>query len=209
VAALLRYLALGDSYTIGTGVSERERWPTQLVRLLRTEGLRIAEPEYVAHDGWTTSDLHACIREAALRGPYDMVSLLIGVNNQYRGLPRDEYRAEFHDLLALAIGLAGGDAHRVVVLSIPDWSVTPFAEGRDRARISLEIDALNAVNRGDAADVRVTYVDVTQVSRLAGTDAGLLASDGLHPSGTMYARWAALVLPAALAAFRTRSTLES
>jgi lysophospholipase L1-like esterase len=208
VVAKLRYLALGDSYTIGTGVSDGDRWPSQLVRRLRAEGVDVAEPEYVAHDGWTTAELRAGIREAAPRGPYDLVSLLIGVNNQYRGLSPEEYRAEFHDLLALAIAFAGGGARRVIVLSIPDWSVTPFAEGRDRSRIALAIDAFNAVNRDEVDRANVTYVDITPESRMAATQTGLLAPDGLHPSGPMYARWAGLALTGALAALRTRTNPE-
>ena len=207
--AALRYLALGDSYTIGTGVSEGDRWPAQLVWLLRTGHLDVAEPEYVAHDGWTTADLSAGIRDAAPRGAFELVSLLIGVNNQYRGLALEAYRTEFRDLLALAITFAGGEARRVMVLSIPDWSVTPFANGRDRSRIALEIGAFNAVNREEAARAKTTHVDVTPTSRLAGTQAGLLARDGLHPSGTMYARWAELALPGARAALRLGFSPES
>jgi len=200
-----RYLALGDSYTIGTGVTEAERWPAQLVKLVRAEGLDIAEPEYVARDGWTTTDLSAGIREAAPRSPFDLVSLLIGVNNQYRGLPLGEYREELHDLLRLAIEYARGEPRRTILLSIPDWSVTPFAEGRNRGEIAAAIDRFNAATRDEAARSKVARIDVTPASRMAATTSGLLTDDGLHPSGAMYGSWAELALPGALAALGTRT----
>jgi lysophospholipase L1-like esterase len=195
----VRYLALGDSYTIGEGVAPEERWPAQLVGLLRGRGLEVADPEIVATTGWTTDELDAGIDAAAPRGPYALVSLLIGVNNQYRGLSIDAYRAEFRALLRRAIGFAGGDASRVVVLSIPDWGVTPFAEGRDRAQVAREIDAFNAVNRGVARELGARWVDVAPASRRA---PAAVVADGLHPSGDQYREWAALALPDALAALR-------
>ncbi len=201
----IRLLALGDSYTIGEAVASAERWPEQLAAMLRELGVEVEEIEIVAKTGWTTDELDVAIDRAAPRGHYDLVSLLIGVNNQYRGRPVEEYRGELRRLLGRAVGFAGGDASRVVVLSIPDWGVTPFAEGRDRAHIAREIDAFNAVNRAEAVAAGARYVDVTQASREAATDAGLIASDGLHPSGEMYRRWAGLVLPEAMAALgRTR-----
>jgi lysophospholipase L1-like esterase len=198
--AELRFLALGDSYTIGESVGEHERWPIQLAAMLRETGLAVAEPEIIARTGWTTGELAAAINEASPMGPYDLVSLLIGVNNQYRGLPVDEYRTEFRVLLGAAMTFAGGEAQRVIVLSIPDWGVTPFAEGHARAQIAAEIDQFNAVNCEEAAIAGARYVDVTGVSREAVANAALIASDGLHPSGTMYRRWAELALPAALEA---------
>jgi lysophospholipase L1-like esterase len=198
--AELRFLALGDSYSIGESVAEQERWPVQLAAMLRETGLAVVEPEIIARTGWTTGELAAAIDEASPMGPYDLVSLLIGVNNQYRGLPIDEYRAQFRVLLGAAVAFAGGDAQRVIVLSIPDWGVTPFAEGHARERIAAEIDQFNAVNREEAAIAGVRYVDVTGVSREAAANAALIASDGLHPSGTMYRRWAELALPAAFEA---------
>jgi len=196
----VRYLALGDSYTIGEGVEAEERWPARLAALLRGRGIAVAEPEIVARTGWTTEELDAAIDEAAPRGPYDLVSLLIGVNNQYRGGPESIYRNEFTALLRRAIGFAGGDASRVAVLSIPDWSVTPFAEGRDRARIASEVDAFNAAAREVTAGLGARWVDVTPVSRQLGSDPAMLVADALHPSGRQYARWAELALPAAIAA---------
>src|SRR5437867_870540 len=138
-AMRMRYLALGDSYTIGEGVAEQERWPVQLVRLLRHRGVAIADPEIIARTGWTTEELAAAIAQHPPRGPYALVSLLIGVNDQYRGGDPEAYRPRFAALLAQAISFAGNDARRVIVLSIPDWGVSPFAAGGDRARIAAEI----------------------------------------------------------------------
>lgn len=194
----MRFLALGDSYTIGEAVDFADRWPVQLAAMLRPHGIDISEPEIIATTGWTADELAAAIDAAQLIGPYDFVSLLIGVNNQYRSCPLDEYRAQFRGLLHRAIEFAGGDPSCVIVLSIPDWGVTPFAEGRDRARIAREIDAFNAVNRDEAIAAGARYVDVTLISRDAAEDPSLIAADGLHPSGEMYRRWAELVLPEAL-----------
>jgi lysophospholipase L1-like esterase len=200
-----RFLALGDSYTIGEAVPADERWPARLAVLLRERGVGVGEPEIVARTGWTTDELSAGIDAAAPRGPYALVTLLIGVNNQYRGRGVDEYREQLRALLDRAIGFAGGDARRVVVVSIPDWGVTPFAEGRDRARIGREIDAFNAVGRGEASRAGAAYVDVTPESRRDGTAAAFIAPDGLHPSGRMYAEWARLALPATLHALSAES----
>jgi len=193
----MRFLALGDSYTIGESVAPAERWPAQLAVLLRAEGIPIEDPLIIATTGWATDELWAGIDRAAPAGPFDLVSLLIGVNNQYRGRSRDEYRQQFVDLLKRAIEFAGGKPRRVIVLSIPDWGVTPFAAGRDRARIAAEIDAFNAINREEAERHGARYVDVTPVSRQVTDDASLIAEDGLHPSGQMYAEWARLALPSA------------
>ena len=198
----MRYLALGDSYTIGESVHPAERWPVQLAALLRTEGLAVDEPQIIATTGWTTDELWAGIDRAAPRGPFDLVSLLIGVNNQYRGRDLEAYRRQFEALLARAVKLAGRQPKRVLVLSIPDWGVTPFAQGRDRAAIGRAIDQFNAVNQQAAQQAGVHYVDVAPGSRLAASDAALVAGDGLHPSGKMYAEWARLALPAAREAAR-------
>ncbi|WP_282298557.1 GDSL-type esterase/lipase family protein, partial [Stenotrophomonas sp. PS02289] len=123
----LRYLALGDSYTIGEGVAEQGRWPVQLSAALRAAGVDIADPQIIATTGWTTDELDAGIDAAAPQGPFDLVTLLIGVNNQYRGRSVDEYRTQFSALLQRALGFAGQRAQRVLVLAIPDWGVTPFA----------------------------------------------------------------------------------
>ena len=195
----LRYLALGDSYTIGEGVSAPERWPVQLAGLLRQRGIAVGEPQIIARTGWTVSELSSGIDAAAPRGPFDLVTLLIGVNDQYRGADPEAYRPAFARMLARAIALAGGDARRVVVLSIPDWGATPFARAsrRDPARVSAEIDRFNAVNRQEALAAKVTFVDVTPVSRRAATGPSLLAPDGLHYAGPMYGEWARLALDAA------------
>ena len=190
-----RYLALGDSYTIGEQVPAAERWPVELVRLLRHAGIVVADPEIVATTGWTTDELAAGIAARAPKGSYALVSLLIGVNNQYRGREATEYRAEFRALLAQAIGFAGGDARRVIVVSIPDWGVTRFAEGRDRASIGRDIDRFNAIAREEAGRGGAAWIDITPLSREP-HDAWL-AADGLHPSGAQYAAWARSVLPAA------------
>jgi len=191
----LRYLALGDSYTIGEAVEERDRWPVQLVGALRAEQREIADPEIVARTGWTTDELDAAITAHAPEGPYDLVSLLIGVNNQYRGRSVGEYREQFRGLLERAVGFAGGSTDRVFVLSIPDWGVTPFAEGRDRKEIGREIDSFNAVARAECAARGVRFVDITPGSRKAAVAPSLVASDGLHPSGAMYTEWTAAALP--------------
>ena len=193
----MRFLALGDSYTIGEAVSEPERWPLQLAGRLKRDGIEIGSTEIIATTGWTTDELRDGIAAAAPAGPYDLVSLLIGVNDQYRGHPIEEYRERFRELLGTATVLAGGRPGHVLVLSIPDWGVTPFAEGRDRAGVGREIDAFNAVNRDETAMAGACYIDVTAVSRRAATEPRMLADDGLHPSGVMYGEWAELALPVA------------
>ncbi len=193
----MRYLALGDSYTIGESVSPAERWPVLLTALLRKEGLALDEPQIIATTGWTTDELWAGMDRAAPQGPFGLVSLLIGVNNQYRGRELAEYEAQFQSLLERAIKLAGGQVRRVLVLSIPDWGVTPFAAGHDRGAIGRAIDQFNAANASAARQAGARYIDVTPISRQAAADAALIAGDGLHPSGRMYAEWARQALPAA------------
>jgi lysophospholipase L1-like esterase len=196
----VRYLALGDSYTIGEGVAPEGRWPEQLVAQLRAKGVSIREPEIIAQTGWTTDELSAAITARNPHGPYALVSLLIGVNNQYRGRSVQEYRAQFTALLHTAISLAGRDTGRVIVLSIPDWGVTPFAEGRDRAAIAAAIDSFNAVARDETQRAGARWADVTPTSRAAARDSSMFAIDGLHPSRAMYAKWAGLAEPQARAA---------
>ncbi|HET6435588.1 MAG TPA: GDSL-type esterase/lipase family protein [Xanthomonadaceae bacterium] len=197
--AALSYLALGDSYTIGEGVAEDARWPARLATELRRVRVPLAEPRILARTGWTTDELSAAMDAEEPLGQWDFVSLLIGVNNQYRGRPVEEYARAFAALLARALKLAGGRADRVLVLSIPDWGVTPFAaaEGRDRARIAQELDAYNAAARATCALRQVAFVDITGVSRALGGAPSMLAADGLHPSAAMHAEWAALALPVA------------
>ena len=188
-------LALGDSYTIGSSVSEDERWLVQLVTKLREQGLLVADPTIVAQGGWTTDDLERGIQEADPQGIFDLVTLLIGVNDQFRGYPVQDYRPRFASLLAQAVTFAGGDPGRVVVLSIPDWGVMPFAGGRRTDEISSQIDAYNAVNFEETKKTGAMYVDVTGVSRRAAEEFDLIAADGLHPSAEMYALWVEQVLP--------------
>lgn len=196
--AEVRILALGDSYTIGEGVAEADRWPIRLAAMLRARGLSVRAPNIIARSGWTTDELSAGIDAARPDSNYDLVTLLIGVNNQYRGRTDEEYRAEFRALLERAIAFARGKASHVLVVSIPDWGVTPFASERDRAAIARAIDRFNAVNREEASRGGAHYADVTLLSRSAAADPSLIAGDGLHPSGAMYATWIDVVLPIAL-----------
>jgi lysophospholipase L1-like esterase len=200
----LSYLALGDSYTIGEGVEESARWPVRLARALREEGIALAEPRTIATTGWTTDELAAAMDAAEPLGEWDFASLLVGVNDQYRGRDVDDYVGAFATLLQRTAALAGGRADRVLVLSIPDWGVTPFARdsGRDRARIAAELDAYNEAAKEICASLGVAFVDITGISRDQGDCPGMLAGDGLHPSAAMYARWAGAALPVARALLR-------
>ena len=194
-----RYLALGDSYTIGEGIAAEDRWPVQLADALRADGIAVDAPEIIATTGWTTDELDAAIDAAAPRAPFDLVSLLIGVNDQYRGRDVADYAPAFEALLQRAIGFAGGDAARVVVLAIPDWGVTPFGahSGRDTAAIARELDAYNAAAAASCAAHGVAFVDIAPVSRTHGGEAEMLADDGLHPSAVLHAEWTRLALPVA------------
>ncbi len=197
---MIRYLALGDSYTIGEGVPEHGRWPVQLAEALRREGFAIRDPRIIATTGWTTGELIAALDAAEpLGNDWGLVTLLIGVNNQYRGLALDEYRDEFRALLERAIGHAGARVSRVLVLSIPDWGATPFAvsAGRDPGTIAAEIDAFNAVAHEQCDARGVRYVDITPVSRRHGREEAMLSEDALHYSAAMYGLWTGLALPAA------------
>jgi lysophospholipase L1-like esterase len=191
------FLALGDSSTIGEGVDAAERWPAQLARRLGALGIAVAEPLVVARTGWTTDELSAAMDATAFAPPYDLVTLLIGVNNQYRGRTLDNYRDEFAALLARACGLSRTAARGVVVVSIPDWGVTHFARDRDAPAIALAIDAFNRTARDIAAAAGVAFVDVTAASRAAGDAEAMLVGDGLHPSAAQYALWTDEILPVA------------
>jgi lysophospholipase L1-like esterase len=195
----IRYLALGDSYTIGEGVPEAERWPNQLAKSLQADDIS-AEVTIIARTGWTTDELWQGVQASKLEPPYDLVSLLIGVNNQYRGYDIHDYREQFIFLLNKSIEYASGDPNRTLVLSIPDWGVTPFASGRDSGQIAKEIRAFNLVNREESEKAGVHYVDVLPASYEAGNDSLLVVSDGLHPSGKMYSEWARLAYFEALKA---------
>jgi lysophospholipase L1-like esterase len=187
------YLALGDSYTIGQSVSESERFPNQTVALLRAQNIKINNPKIIAATGWTTKNLIDAINSANLKTNYDVVSLLIGVNNQYQGRSINEYHAEFTLLVNRAIQYAGNKPAHVFVLSIPDYSVTPFAGNSDRSKIAAEIDQFNSTNKTISLQLGVNYLDITPISRE--NDPSLVANDGLHPSGKQYKRWSELLAP--------------
>ena len=191
----LKYLALGDSYTIGESVEVTLRYPVQIADSLKKRGYSVKAPEIIAVTGWTTSDLKAGIKAADPKGPYDLVSLLIGVNNQYRGMDINIYRTEFGELIDQSIRFAGNDPGRVIVLSIPDWGVTRFASDRDKEKIAREIDQYNAINRQITLARGIVWIDVTGISRVAEQDETLIAGDGLHPSGKMYTEWVRLAIP--------------
>jgi len=201
-----RYLALGDSYTVGERVPAKDRWVTQLVELIEafpqfteaggTKGS--IDLTLIAQTGWTVDELWQGIQANPPEGTYDLVTLLIGVNDQYRGYPVDGYREDFRFMLGKAIEYAGGDPTHVIVLSIPDWGFTPFAISRATEPISQQIDEFNAVNLDETRSAGARYVDVTIISRMGLDDFELIAPDRLHPSGKMYALWAEKVLPIAL-----------
>lgn len=192
---VLTFLALGDSYTIGEGVREAERWPVQLSSLLNAAGINVQSPLIIARTGWTTDDLMAELDRRAINDTFDLVSLLIGVNNQYRGRPSAQFRTELIQLINRAIRYAGGDSTKLFLVSIPDWGVTPFASGRDHVRIAREIDEYNEVIRQEAEARKLLFFNITDISRLAASDNTLLADDRLHPSGKMYRMWVELMLP--------------
>lgn len=193
------YLALGDSYTIGESVEPSQRWPVQLVDDLRTVGFNIEQPRIIARTGWTTDELMAAMDTSELNPPYDMVSLLIGVNNQYRGRDTANYREELGILMDRAIELAGDDPGKVFIVSIPDWGVTPFAQqqGRNPANIAEEINTYNSIKQEMAKRKSLEYINITDISREAGNKPEYLADDGLHPSGKMYNAWVERIFPVA------------
>ena len=196
---MLSYLALGDSYTIGESVPAGARWPMQLADALRNRGLRLADPRIIATTGWSTDELSAAMDAAEPLGKFEFVSLLIGVNNQYRGRDVENFRAEFSALLERSTGLADDRADRVLVLSIPDWGVTPFGQssGRDTTQIARELDVFNAVAAQECAARGIAFVDITPVSRSLGALPDRIADDGLHPSALAYTDWTVLALPVA------------
>lgn len=190
-----RYLALGDSYTIGQNVFEKDRFPAQTVTLLRQQGIAINDPEYIAVTGWTTNNLKLAINSQKPQGPYDIVTLLIGVNDQYQHLDTAGYRVRFNDLLNKSIELAGNRISRVFVLSIPDYSATPFVSTTEKPRVSKEIDWFNAINKDITLQNKIVYVDITPSTREANNNSALVATDGLHPSGVQYKIWADMLAP--------------
>ena len=184
------YLALGDSYTIGEQVPIHDNFPNQTVQLLRKQQFDVADPVIIATTGWTTDELAAAIREHNIHESFSFVTLLIGVNNQYRGRSLGNYRLEFVQLLDQGIVFAKGIAKNVFVLSIPDWGATPFAEGRDRETVAKEIDGYNAACKEITLDHKCQYLEITQSTREHAMTPGFLAGDGLHPSAKEYEIWA-------------------
>lgn len=193
--ATFSYLALGDSYTIGEAVAESLRWPVQLVSALSADGTRADPFRIIARTGWTTGELQQALARERLGTSYDLVSLLIGVNNQYRRYPLAIYRQEFSALLDSALRYAGGSPERVFVLSIPDWGATPFGQASNPQQIAQEIDTYNALADSSCQARGIRFFNITTISREAAADPSLIAPDGLHPSGKMYARWVELILP--------------
>jgi lysophospholipase L1-like esterase len=191
----ITYLALGDSYTIGASVSEQERFPMQLSAMLRADRISILAPEIIATSGWTTGELINALNNNPPKKKYSFVTLLIGVNNQYQGRLLEEYKTQFAELLTMAISYADNIKSHVFVLSIPDYSVTPFALWRDTLKIAQEIDQFNEANRIISMNFGVHYIDITPISREAKNDPSLIASDGLHPSAKQYYRWDQLLEP--------------
>lgn len=182
-----KFLALGDSYTIGESVAEAERWPNQLVAKLK-----LTAPRIIATTGWRTDNLKDAIKAANLKPEYDLVSLLIGVNNQYQGKSIEIYEREFEELLQTSIKLAKGKKKNVFVVSIPDYGYTPFGKAKQE-KISEELDQYNAINKRIAAKYGLKYFNITEISRKGLQDAELVAGDGLHPSGKMYAQWVEVI----------------
>jgi len=186
-------LCLGDSYTVGESVEANENFPMQSVRLLSKEGYNFNAPEIIAMTGWTTDELEDAIDKSDLKNSFDFVTLLVGVNDQYRGRKVEEYKPRFESLLTRAIQFANSRSTRVIVLSIPDWGVTPFAKDRDPGKITQQINSYNEVNKQLALEHNVTYIDITTSTREAIADRSLVAPDGLHPSAKEYAKWAAKI----------------
>ncbi len=184
------WLALGDSYTIGEAVPLHESFPYQSLQLLRQAGLHFHAPEIIAKTGWTTSELAEHLLHTKLNESYDFVTLLIGVNNQYRGLSLDDYKSDMEFLLKKAMHFAANKTERVIVISIPDWGTSPFAADRDRKTIAKEIDDYNQAKKQMAGDHGFHYIDITHDQRSTGDNPEFVASDKLHPSGKEYAKWA-------------------
>ena len=192
--AEFNYLALGDSYTIGQSVAANERWPVQLTALLREAGYNYKDPRIIAQTGWTTDELEAAMDKENIQEKYDLVTLLIGVNDQYRGRNVESFRTNYVAVLNKAIALANNNPKNVIVVSIPDWGVSPYAKNRDRDKISQEIDLYNSVKREETIKKQVQFINITEISRLALNNNLYIASDNLHFSGAMYQLWAKEIL---------------
>jgi len=194
------YLALGDSYTIAESVSSDMSYPVILAGLLNNKGYKISPPVIIAKTGWTTEELMAGIDEKNIKSKkFDLVTLLIGVNDQYRGYELNKYPERLEKLIKIALDFAGRNKNKIIIISIPDWGITPFAKskGRDKVKIGLEIDQYNLQKKLMAEKYSIKYVDVTDISRRAVRKPNLIAGDGLHPSGLMYSLWAEKLLSSA------------
>ena len=188
------YLALGDSYTIGESVPADQRWPVQLAERLRTRGYKMAAPKIIAKTGWTTGNLLDAIEtELDVQRDFDLVSILIGVNNQYQNKSISEYETDLNELFRKAINHSRTREKGVFAVSIPDYGATPFGE-ENAERIGREIDEFNAVFRKVAEASNVAFYNITPISREAKNNPELTAEDGLHPSGLMYRDWVDLII---------------
>lgn len=189
------YLALGDSYTVGESISKKHTWPKQLVDSLKKRNIFLSEPRIIAKTGWTTDELKKAINDSSLDYPYDWVSLLIGVNNQYRGRDLDEFKLQFESLLFEAIAFSGNRKERVFVISIPDWGSMPFAKDRDPNKIAIEIDNFNQIIYEVCAFENIKFIDITPITRNIYSNPNWIAKDSLHPSKEQYSKWVEKIIP--------------
>ncbi len=190
----LRILALGDSYTIGQGVDKDERWAEQLAQALRSQGIDVADPVLIAQSGWTSGNLLFQVERKNFKEPFDLVTVMIGANDQFQNRNTDFFRTDISQLIKLAVALTGGDPSKILILSIPDWGRSPSARGQDTEAISQDIDRYNAVIAELANKNNIEYLDITELTR-SGSGPTLYAGDGLHPSGNVYASWVVSILP--------------
>ena len=189
------YLALGDSYTVGESISKKHTWPKQLVDSLKKRNIFLSEPRIIAKTGWTTDELKKAINDSSLDYPYDWVSLLIGVNNQYRGRDLDEFKLQFESVLLEAIAFSGNRKERVFVISIPDWGSMPFAKDRDPNKIAIEIDNFNQIIYEVCAFENIKFIDITPITRNIYSNPNWIAKDSLHPSKEQYSKWVEKIIP--------------
>ena len=189
------YLALGDSYTVGESISKKHTWPKQLVDSLKKRSIFLSEPRIIAKTGWTTDELKKAINDSSLDYPYDWVSLLIGVNNQYRGRDLGEFKLQFESLLSEAIAFSGNRKERVFVISLPDWGSMPFAKDRDPNKIAIEIDNFNQIIYEVCAFENIKFIDITPISRNIYSNPNWIAKDSLHPSKEQYSKWVEKMIP--------------
>jgi lysophospholipase L1-like esterase len=187
---LSNILCLGDSYTIAEGVALHQNFPYQLIQLLRKKNKHFAAPEIVAKTGWTSFELLEHLQHTQLESNYNFVTLLVGVNNQYRGLSTTNFAIDFEILLQKALHFVDNKSKNVIVISIPDWGVTPFAADRNEQQITNEINAFNGICELMAQKYQTHFIDITAGTRLAKNDNTLLTTDLLHYSQKEYANWA-------------------